>query len=177
MTNESSKETIMKTINITTDSDIEIRVTQTPDLDASIVPMNRLVEIIKDAIVQRIDPSMSGRDRKNFPALIQEMYRFELLDITRIVISHGSQGLQMSETKKLILRAFNSDSGTFKLPIPLDDPVLCAHSMSMIVCDTLNAYLAPIKSFFTFDQVDELLEIVITDIRDAFDCLNLDSLF
>lgn len=160
----------MKTINITTDSDLI-------DLDSVLLSRDRIADEIKNAIVHRRDPLLSEGIRKNFPNLIRGMFRQELINITRIVISHGSQGLQISETKKLILRAFSSDYETFKLPIPLDDPELCALSLSMIVCDTLNAYLAPIKSFFTFDQVDELLEIVITDIQDALDCIDLDSLF
>jgi hypothetical protein len=157
---KASKETIMDDIKTTTDSDVT-------DLDSVLLSRDQVVEEIKNAIAHRVDPLLSEGDRKNFPNLIRGMFRHELLNITRIVIA---------ETKKLILRAFNSESETFKLPIPLDDPVLCAYSMSMIACDTINAYLAPIKSFFTFDQVDELLEIVITDIRDAFDCLNIHAI-
>jgi hypothetical protein len=173
MTNKPSKETIMKTINITTDSNIEIRIKQTHDLDSALLPLHRIVDVITFAIVHRKDLSMSERDRKNFPTLIRDMYQHELLNIARIAISHGSPGLQTTETKKLILRVIASDSETFKLPIPLEDPYLCAHSLSLIACDTINAYLAPIKSFFTFDQVDELLDTVVTDIRDAIDCLDI----
>ena len=160
----------MDDIKTTTDSDLN-------DLDSVLLSRDRVADEIKNAIAHRVDPLLSEGDRENFPNLIRGMFRHELLNITRIVISHGSQGLQISETKKLILRVFNLDSGIFKLPKPLDDPELCAFALSMIVCDTLNAYLAPIKSFFTFDQVDELLEIVITDIQDALDCIDLDSLF
>jgi hypothetical protein len=170
MTNEPSKETIMKTIKTTIDSDLD-------DLDSALLSRDRVADEIKNAIIHRVDPLLTEGDRKIFPAMIQGIFRHELLNIARIAISHGSQGLQISETKKLILRVFDSNSETFKLSRPLDDSDLCAFSLALIACDTINAYLAPIKSFFTFDQVEELLEIVITDIRDAIDCLDLDSLF
>jgi len=160
----------MKTIKTTIDSDLD-------DLDSALLSRDRVADEIMNAIIHRVDPRLTEGDLKVFPAMIQGMYRHELLNIARIAISHGCQGLQISETKKLILRIFDLTPETFELPMPLYDSDLCANSLTLIVCDTLNAYLAPIKSFFTSDQVDELLENVITDIRDAVDCIDLDSLF
>jgi hypothetical protein len=176
MTNEPSKETIMKTIHITTDSDIEIRVTKEPAPKE--MTLEQLVAVIEDAIACRIDridlQRMTEGDREIFPSLIRDMYRHELLNITRIVLTHGTH---IRETKRLILRAFDRNFGTFNLPKPLGNAQKCANILSGIACDTIDAYLEPIRSRYTLDRIKELLENVENAFCDALETVNIDAFF
>jgi hypothetical protein len=175
MTNEPSKETIMKTIHITTDEDIEIRVTKEP------VPkemtLEQLVAVIEDAITRHATPEMTRGDREIFSSLISEMYHHETKKIVRLVLMITFRPLLLSETQKMILNDFDQDFGLFALMTPLEDDSRCAHILSRIACDTFSAYLAPLTKFYTFDRIDELLEKTEDAFCDALETINIDAFF
>jgi hypothetical protein len=173
---KSSKETIMKTIHITTDEDIEIRVTREPDISG--IPMEKLVEEIENAITCRIDridlKRMTEGDREVFPSLIRDMYQYELLNIARIVLTHGTP---IRDTQRLILRAFDQNFGTFNIPKPLGNRQKCATILAGIACDTIDAYLDPIRPNYTLDRIEELFKNMETAFFDALETINIDAFF
>lgn len=166
----------MKTINITTDLDIEIRVIHGSKV--SELSKEKLVKEIENAIAYRFDridlKRMCRGDREMFPSLIRDMYRHELINIARIVLTSGTY---IREPKELILRAFDQTFGTFNIPKPLGNPTRCATTLAGIACDSIDAYLAPIRSSYTLDRIGELFGRMETAFCDALECINLDAFF